>query len=403
MSSWIGSPHTFTHHHYRFMEITSRLAPSSVHEGTIDARIANYLTLPNKIGVDIVSPFVELGMYKWAVKVSPIGQIAAHDDHVGCYLVSGNDSDLTGSATSCLIDGGGTKRFVQSFQDTEMLKGNAGWGFRKMVSVAELMLESTNLLVDDALRIRVEIHKVAGGLHTPVHFLDDSHYVYGGYSASSFIQSNCESRDAVFPCDVYIRTNSGPAKAEETEIAAHKYMLAVHSPVLRHQQSGTALDATPYLATLKQRLLLDAAPLASTTAPATQTDSTKQRGATTTLASALKVHNSVTFAGRHCAVVTAEAIYVVDLFKVSLCTLILFPRRFSIQTIRRSTFSLTRRVPCAIQCPPGVHQRRGLCPGQRLHQHHPGLCDRPGRRAAQHRVVRRHREANCHLHAAQRP
>jgi hypothetical protein len=216
------------------MEITSRLAPSSVHEGTIDARIANYSTLPKKIGVDIVSHFVELGMYKWAVKVSPIGQIAAHDGHVGCYLVSGNDSDLTGSATICLIDGGGTKRFVQSFQDTEMLKGNAGWGFRKMVSVAELMLESTNLLVDDALRIRVEIHKVTGGLHTAVHFLDDSHYVYGGYSASSFIQSNCESRDAVFPCDVYIRTNSGPAKAEETEvIAAHKYMLAVHSPVFR--------------------------------------------------------------------------------------------------------------------------------------------------------------------------
>jgi hypothetical protein len=86
--------------------------------------------------------------------------------------------------------------------------------------------------------------------------------------------------------------------------------------VLRHQQSGTALDATPYLATLKQRVLLDALPLASTSAAAMQTDSTRQRGAATTSASALKVHNSVSFVGRHCAVVTAEAIYVVDLFKV---------------------------------------------------------------------------------------
>jgi hypothetical protein len=234
MSSWIGSLHTFTHHHYRFMEITSRLVPSSVHEGTIDARIANYSTLAKKIDVDIVSPFVELGIYKWAVKVSIIGQNAAHDGHVGCFLVSGNDFDLTGSATVCLIDRGGTKRFVRRFQDTEMLKGNAGWGFRNMVSVAELMLDSTNLLVDDALRIRVEIHTVTGGLPTAVQFLDDSHYVYGGYCSSSYIQSNCETRDAVFPCDVYIRTNSGPAEAEETDvIAAHKYMLAVHSPVFR--------------------------------------------------------------------------------------------------------------------------------------------------------------------------
>jgi hypothetical protein len=199
-----------------------RLAPSSVHEGTIDARIANYSTLPKKIGVDIVSPFVELGIYKWAVKVAPIGQNAAHHGHVGCFLVSGNDSDLTGCATVCLIDRGGTKRFVRRFQDTEMLKGNAGWGFRNMVSVAGLMLDSTNLLVDDALRIRVEIHTVTGGLPTAVQFLDDSHYVYGGYCSSSYIQSNCETRDAVFLCDVYIRTNSGPAKAEETEmITAH--------------------------------------------------------------------------------------------------------------------------------------------------------------------------------------
>jgi hypothetical protein len=88
--------------------------------------------------------------------------------------------------------------------------------------------------------------------------------------------------------------------------------------VLRHQQSGTALDATPYLATLKQRVLLDGSPLASTSAAAVQNDNTRQRGATAALVSALKVHNSVTFAGRHCAVVTAEAIYVVDLFKVNL-------------------------------------------------------------------------------------
>jgi hypothetical protein len=87
--------------------------------------------------------------------------------------------------------------------------------------------------------------------------------------------------------------------------------------VLRHQQSGTALDATPYLATLKQRVLLDASPLASTSAALMQTDNTRQRGAAA-LANALKVHNSVSFAGRHCAVVTAEAIYVVDLFKVNL-------------------------------------------------------------------------------------
>jgi hypothetical protein len=97
------------------MEITSRLAPSSVHEGTIDARIANYSTLAKKIGIDIVSPFVELGIYKWAVKVSSVGQNAAHDGHVGCFLVSGNDFDLTGSATVCLIDRGGTKRFVRRF------------------------------------------------------------------------------------------------------------------------------------------------------------------------------------------------------------------------------------------------------------------------------------------------
>jgi hypothetical protein len=91
--------------------------------------------------------------------------------------------------------------------------------------------------------------------------------------------------------------------------------------VLRHQQSGTALDATPYLATLKQRVLLDGSPLASTSAAAMQSDNTKLRGNTAARATALKVHNSVTFVGRHCAVVTAEVIYVIDLFKVSFNTL----------------------------------------------------------------------------------
>jgi hypothetical protein len=126
---------------------------------------------------------------------------------------------------------GGTNHFVKDSQDG-VLEAKRSWGYPKMVLLAEL--ESTNLLEDDVLRVRVEIQSVTGGLPVAVKFLDDSHYVYGGYSASSFIQSRCETRNAVVSCDVHIHSNSGCTDVMTPEvIAAHKYVLAVHSSVFR--------------------------------------------------------------------------------------------------------------------------------------------------------------------------
>lgn len=90
--------------------------------------------------------------------------------------------------------------------------------------------------------------------------------------------------------------------------------------VLRLTQSGAALDTTPYLATLRQRVLLDESPTLSSSAALALIEGSRAQSRSNTqsaLARALAVHNSVSFAGRHCAVVTAECIHVVDLFKVS--------------------------------------------------------------------------------------
>ena len=90
--------------------------------------------------------------------------------------------------------------------------------------------------------------------------------------------------------------------------------------VVERLRRAEPIDATPYLATLKQRVLLDEAPTASSsiaTASLSSLSATAAAASPVALAhAALAVHNSVSFAGTHCAVVTADYIYVIDLLKV---------------------------------------------------------------------------------------
>ena len=83
-----------------------------------------------------------------------------------------------------------------------------------------------------------------------------------------------------------------------------------------HNRTTPALDVTPYLATLRQRVLLDQLPALTSSIAST---ALVQSGESTSRAKGQhwEVQNSVSFCGRHCAVVTAEVVYVVDLLKVS--------------------------------------------------------------------------------------
>ncbi len=82
-----------------------------------------------------------------------------------------------------------------------------------------------------------------------------------------------------------------------------------------HNRTTPALDVTPYLATLRQRVLLDELP-ALTCSVATAALSQSGEGSVRAKGQHWEVQNSVSFCGRHCAVVTAEVVYVVDLLKV---------------------------------------------------------------------------------------
>lgn len=85
-----------------------------------------------------------------------------------------------------------------------------------------------------------------------------------------------------------------------------------------HNRTAPALDVTPYLATLRQRVLLDELPaLTCSIAAGALTQSGEASGRAK--AQHWEVQNSISFCGRHCAVVTAEVVYVVDLLKVIKC------------------------------------------------------------------------------------
>ena len=91
--------------------------------------------------------------------------------------------------------------------------------------------------------------------------------------------------------------------------------------VLNCLHSGVALDATPFLATLKQRVLLDDAPEVTCAAAIAHNSGNSPQART----AVLTVRNSISFCDHYCAVVTAEHIYVLDLYKVKLYDLFTFP------------------------------------------------------------------------------
>ena len=80
--------------------------------------------------------------------------------------------------------------------------------------------------------------------------------------------------------------------------------------------TSAAIDVTPYLVMLRQRILVDDQPTLSATTSTSSSASTSHAAAA--VESALRVQNSVSFCGRHCAVVTVDAVNVIDLLKVRL-------------------------------------------------------------------------------------
>jgi speckle-type POZ protein len=192
----------------------------------LDAKFHNYSTLTKVVNEAACSPTVELGIYMWAVKIYPAGYKDGVG-HVSCYLSNCNECEVTVSATIHLITSGGISYFTRKSHAENIAKGY-GTGFRCMISQQKLMAESGSLLAKDMLRMRVEIHSVSSN-QTCVTHLQDSLHVYPAFNTSPFVESGIESRGTIYPCDVYILT----ASRANGSVEAHKYVLALRSPVFR--------------------------------------------------------------------------------------------------------------------------------------------------------------------------
>lgn len=91
----------------------------------------------------------------------------------------------------------------------------------------------------------------------------------------------------------------------------------VRSIVVSAERNSTppSLDVTPYLATLRQRVLLDELPALSCSVTGAALVQSGEGGAKAR-GKHWEVQNSLSFCGRHCAFVAAEAVHVIDLLKV---------------------------------------------------------------------------------------
>lgn len=104
---------------------------------------------------------------------------------------------------------------------------------------------------------------------------------------------------------------SGSVTLPDVPAATARAVLAYRRAADRNS-TAPAIDVTPYLTTLRQRVLLDDQPTASSSAAAAVASEGASKRA------ALEVCNSYSFSGRHCAIVTAEVIHVLDLLKVNI-------------------------------------------------------------------------------------
>lgn len=124
--------------------------------------------------------------------------------------------------------------------------------------------------------------------------------------------SKTESAEQVAASPVYLFSGSVTLPDAPAVTAA-----TVRSIVLSAERNNTtpALDVTPYLATLRQRILLDELPALSCSVH-TAVLGQSEEGNARAKAKHWEVQNSFSFCGRHCAVVTAEVVHIVDLLKV---------------------------------------------------------------------------------------
>jgi speckle-type POZ protein len=211
------------------MQITSTLRCGALNAGILESAVENYSKLSmvqSKPPQILTTPSVELGICKWAIKVFPAGNEASNQGHLSCFLHNISGRKVAVLATLSLIDGAGVEHEAETIQHSTLEYGCDGddVGFKCFIAHEKLSRQNAVLLVGDVLRIRVEIHSAVFVTPYAAKCVQDSHHVYFGLSCSPFIQSGSDSRDAVFPADVQISTTAG-------EIGAHKYVLALRSPV----------------------------------------------------------------------------------------------------------------------------------------------------------------------------
>jgi hypothetical protein len=127
-----------------------------------------------------------------------------------------------------LIDNNGRDFSAQYFHDVQINSlQNIGYSYADSTLRRNILAPSATTLTNGALRLRVSIQRV------------QSAHIYFVRGFAPILESPCSSVEDILPADVCVCLPDQSAR-----IPAHKYVLAVQSPVFRAMFKAPMLEAT---------------------------------------------------------------------------------------------------------------------------------------------------------------
>jgi hypothetical protein len=205
-------------------KITSRLGKRG--SGVLEASFANFSSTNLLCATKRTdTPVVELGNYRWSITIGV--QRAVGTDYLSAYSKSANPGTVNVVGRMCLIDRDGTEQPRANYPHSAV-QPDQETGMEQVIPLASLKLPDSCFLVNGTFHIRVVIDSAYSLPPVWSTCAGDSQYVYFGCEPTSFVTDG-----DVFPCDFRIRSAVEEVTDKAEEIAAHKYVLALRSPVFR--------------------------------------------------------------------------------------------------------------------------------------------------------------------------
>jgi hypothetical protein len=204
------------------MEVTTK--PFKPGCGVLEATLPGFRTV-TRVGVACKTPPARLGLYDWSITAYPGGEHSS--SYMSWYLTNESSADLVVDCTMSLIDNNNRDFSAQTFHNVQIDSlQNVGYSYGDATLRRNILAPSATILTNGALRLRVSIQRV------------QSAHIYFVRGFAPILESPCSSVVDILPADVCVCLTDQSAR-----IPAHKYVLAVQSPVFRAMFKAPMLEA----------------------------------------------------------------------------------------------------------------------------------------------------------------